>query len=49
MIWWLLGYENDEEVVADDRQKHLKYLVCEQIKKSNLRLKPIKKRKKKRR
>lgn len=54
MVGWkrysynLFGWEYDAE--ADERQKRLKYLACEQIKKSNIKLKPklkIKKKKKK--
>ena len=44
-IYYLLGWEYPERI--DDRQTHLKFICGEQIKKSNLKLKPIKKKKKK--
>ena len=31
-LWYYLGYEDEEK--ADERQRHLKYLSTEQIKKS---------------
>ena len=38
-IYWLLGYE--DEIEADERQKHLKYLACRQIEESKLKLKSV--------
>lgn len=42
-IYYLCGFEyiGKREQATIDRQKHLKYLVCEQLKKSKLRLKPV--------
>ena len=40
---WVFGYDIKEEIQADPKAKRQKYLVCEQIKKSKVRLKPIKK------
>ena len=37
--WEYLGRREQEQI---ERQKRLKYLSCEQVKKSNVRLKPIK-------
>jgi len=40
-IYWLLGYE--EEVKADERQKHLKHMACRQIEESkDIKLKKVK-------
>ncbi len=38
-IYWLLGYEEDVE--ADERQKHLKHLACRQIEESKIKLHKI--------
>jgi len=38
-IYWLLGYE--DEIQADERQKHLKYLSCRQIEESKIKLKKV--------
>jgi hypothetical protein len=40
---WVFGYDIKEDIEADPKSKRQKYLVCEQIKKSKVRLKPIKK------
>jgi hypothetical protein len=40
-IYWVCGWEYPEK--ADEKQKRQKYLVTEQIKKSNLKLKPVEK------
>jgi hypothetical protein len=37
--WEYMGRREREQI---ERQKRLKYLSCEQVKKSNVRLKPIK-------
>jgi hypothetical protein len=39
----VFGYDIKEDIQADPKSKRQKYLVCEQIKKSKIRLKPIKK------
>lgn len=36
--WEYVGRKEQAEI---DRQKHLKYLMCGQLKKSKLRLKPV--------
>lgn len=42
-IYYICGWEyiGRREQAQIDKQKHLKYLVCEQLKKSKLRLKPV--------
>jgi len=40
-IWWLLGYPDELLEEADTRQKHLKHMVCKQIKESKLNLKKV--------
>ena len=44
-VYWLMGYEyiGKKEIEQINRQKHLKYLNCQQIKASNFKLKPTKK------
>ena len=39
MLYWLLGYE--EEAEANERQKHLKHLLCRQIEQSKLKLNKV--------
>jgi hypothetical protein len=34
-------YSFQSEIEADEKNKHQKHLVCEQIKNSNIKLKPI--------
>jgi hypothetical protein len=35
-IYWLLGYPDETELEqADEKQKHLKHIMCRQIEKSN--------------
>ena len=41
MLYWLLGFE-DEVENADERQKHLKHLLCRQIEESKLKLNKVK-------
>jgi hypothetical protein len=37
----LIWKEEEKEIQVDEKQKRLKYLTCEIIKKSNFKLKPI--------
>lgn len=34
-------YSYQSEIEADERSKHHKHLICQQIKNSNIKLKPI--------
>ena len=39
---YLGGYSVEEEIEADEKQKQLRHVLHEQIRKSNVNLKPIK-------
>ena len=40
-LQYLLGYANLNEYEADEKSKRLKYLCCETIKKSKIKLKKV--------
>lgn len=42
-IYWVMNWDYPE--IFDDKQRHLKYVCNEQIKKSSLKLRPAKERK----
>jgi len=42
-LYSLIYSEEEKEQEVDEKQKRLKYLLCEQIKKSKIKLKPVKK------
>jgi len=42
-LYSLIYNEEEKEQEVDEKQKRLKYLVCETIKKSKIKLKPVKK------
>jgi len=42
-LYSLIYSEEEKEQAVDEKQKRLKYLVCETIKKSKIKLKPVKK------
>jgi hypothetical protein len=37
-IYYILGYDDYVLEEADEKQKHLKHLICKQIKLSNIKL-----------
>ena len=41
-IWWVMGYSDELLEEADERQTHLKHMVCRQIKESTVMLKRVK-------
>ena len=42
LFHYLGGYSVEEEIEADEKQKQLRHVLHEQIRKSNVNLKPIK-------